>query len=284
MTKSSIKQFEIEDFINAEGGFIAFESVVQKETNISQIVPHRHDFYCVSLLIEGKIQHDTDLENHLISAPAIILIGKEQVHVHSKDENYRTINLCFNPEFLNQKNENEWEDLFENVFIPLSLDESKEICDYFKLILAESSKSKSKSKSETILRHLVGIIFNLFKTSLLSKNHLWDRGNNLDLFYNFKAIIRANFRTNTNVKFYADKLNVTTDTLNKTVKKHSDSSPKELINNCRLTEAKRLLYWTEKSIKEISYELGFESDSYFNRFFKKLTGLTPSDFRQTQIK
>jgi AraC-like DNA-binding protein len=46
-----------------------------------------------------------------------------------------------------------------------------------------------------------------------------------------------------------------------------------------LLESKRLLYFSSLSVKEIGYELGFEDDSYFVRFFKRLTGLTPAQLR-----
>jgi AraC family transcriptional activator of pobA len=47
-----------------------------------------------------------------------------------------------------------------------------------------------------------------------------------------------------------------------------------------LLEAKRLLFYTEKTSKEIAYELGFEDANHFSKFFKKHTGQTPTDFKK----
>jgi len=53
-----------------------------------------------------------------------------------------------------------------------------------------------------------------------------------------------------------------------------------MIDERLMTEAKRLLYWSDLTIREIAWELGFETDSYFNRFFKKFTGKTPKAFQK----
>jgi AraC-like DNA-binding protein len=56
---------------------------------------------------------------------------------------------------------------------------------------------------------------------------------------------------------------------------------KQIIDERRVTEAKRLLFWNEHTIKEIAWQLNFEDDGYFNRFFKKHTGHTPAVFQKS---
>ncbi len=283
MTKSSIKTFEIDDFIRSNSGFIAFETESKKQNSQQENLPHSHNFYCVSFLYDGEIRHFTDMESHLISAPAILLIGKEQVHIHSNGEDNKMINLCFSEDFVSLHNSNfianAWDEFFENIFIPLTITEAEEIKTYFKLAFNEFSK-KSHLKNNVILCNILSILFSLFKSFQQSKELKRNTGDSIELYYEFKKLIRSDFRRNFNVNFYANKLNVTTDLLNKSIREHTNLSPKQLISNLRLTEAKRLLFWTQKTVKEIAYELGFESDSYFNRFFKKHTGLTPFHFKK----
>ena len=59
-------------------------------------------------------------------------------------------------------------------------------------------------------------------------------------------------------------------------------SMKSLLQQKRLMEGKKKLAFTDKSIKEIGYELGYEDPTYFNRVFKKNTGFTPNQFRENQ--
>ena len=83
------------------------------------------------------------------------------------------------------------------------------------------------------------------------------------------------------VSDYASELAVTADYLNKTVKNSTGKSAKEHIQSKLIVEAKRTLLFTNISNKELSYQLGFEESAHFNNFFKKTTGITPSDFRAT---
>lgn len=80
--------------------------------------------------------------------------------------------------------------------------------------------------------------------------------------------------------FFASKLNVTTAHLNDCVKTVTGMSLTQSIQHAMVLEAKRHLYYTNNTIKEVAYELGFEDHTYFSRLFKKLTGTTPLAFRR----
>ena len=68
-------------------------------------------------------------------------------------------------------------------------------------------------------------------------------------------------------------------TLTQRVTQYSGQSPLKLINNKLILEAQRMLKSKPMLIKEIAYELGFDDDSYFVKFFKRQTGLLPSEFK-----
>ncbi|MET3879340.1 AraC family transcriptional regulator [Chitinophaga sp. OAE865] len=80
---------------------------------------------------------------------------------------------------------------------------------------------------------------------------------------------------------FADRLAVHVNHLNMAVQKATGKSTTQHIGGQLFAEAKSLLSYTSYSIAEISYGLGFEYQSYFNRFFKKYAGIPPSDFRKT---
>ena len=83
---------------------------------------------------------------------------------------------------------------------------------------------------------------------------------------------------------YADTLGFSKRTLGSITRKHLNRSPKEVIDQRLLLEIKRLLAHTDQSIKEIAFELGFEDPSNINKFFKRMSGSTPSAFRQNLKK
>lgn len=85
-----------------------------------------------------------------------------------------------------------------------------------------------------------------------------------------------------NVSFYADKLSITVNYLNKCVKSVTQKSPKQWINQVDIDYGKALLHSSE-SIAEIAFQLNFQTASHFTQLFKKLTGMTPKDFRKHYI-
>ena len=80
------------------------------------------------------------------------------------------------------------------------------------------------------------------------------------------------------VAFYADKLSVTENYLNKCVKSVTQKSPKQWINEIDINYSKALLH-SSKDIAEIAYELNFHTASHFTQLFKKITGITPKNYR-----
>lgn len=98
-------------------------------------------------------------------------------------------------------------------------------------------------------------------------------------FYRFRALLERKFAVDQNVEAYTKMLNVSPGFLNKICRQFSGLSAQQMIHYKLLSEIKKQLY-QNKSAKEIAYEFGFSDPSNFNRFFKKLTGTTPQQYRK----
>ena len=83
------------------------------------------------------------------------------------------------------------------------------------------------------------------------------------------------------LKFYADKLLISSKYLSNTVREITNQPPSKFITEALLNNAKILLLNSDNSIKEISNELDFSDQYAFGKFFKKHTGLSPSNFKKT---
>lgn len=99
------------------------------------------------------------------------------------------------------------------------------------------------------------------------------------LLTTYQATIDAHFRTLHQVSDYAALLNVSAGYLSELVKAQSGQPAIVHIHDRLVLEARRLLFHTAWSLKEIAFDLGFSDASYFNRFFKRETGQTPADYR-----
>lgn len=95
----------------------------------------------------------------------------------------------------------------------------------------------------------------------------------------FINLVQQNFKKERFLDFYAEKLEVSTKHLSRTVKEATGFSAVDWIDRLVILEAKVLLKSTNLSIQQISDELNFTSQSFFGRYFKKHTGRSPKDFR-----
>ncbi|WP_313265704.1 helix-turn-helix domain-containing protein [Sphingobacterium sp.] len=82
---------------------------------------------------------------------------------------------------------------------------------------------------------------------------------------------------------FAERLNIHVNHLNRSIKEITGKTTKDLITERIASEAKELLHYTDWSISDIAYSLGFEYPTYFNNFFKRVTGNTPNNWRKISI-
>ena len=95
-----------------------------------------------------------------------------------------------------------------------------------------------------------------------------------------KALIEKHYREKKSAGEYANILSITTKALGKLTKAHYNKTITNLVQERIVIEAKRELYLTQKTVKVIAYELGFQDEYYFSRFFKNVTGVSPQMYRQ----
>lgn len=103
----------------------------------------------------------------------------------------------------------------------------------------------------------------------------------LDTVRQFNMLVENNFKTMHQVQDYANLMFKSPKTLSNLFSRHSERSPVQIIGDRIFLEAKRLILYTDKSAGEIGQELGFDEAAHFSRFFKKMAGLSPSEFKKT---
>ena len=108
------------------------------------------------------------------------------------------------------------------------------------------------------------------------------KSSKIDLLREFNFLVETHFKKEHSVSFYANKLFKSPKTLSNTFAK-LNTSPLQIIHERIILEAKRLLIYTDKTAKEIAYEIGFDDASHLSRLFKKHTTFSPSNFKK-QLK
>jgi AraC-like DNA-binding protein len=131
---------------------------------------------------------------------------------------------------------------------------------YLKIILVTASRLKAMNKPE-------------FPKVIQSQTPL--------ILSNLKREIEGNFKQKHAAGDYATMLNISPNALAKLVKAHFNKTLTDLINERILVEAKRELYMTSKTVKEIAWHLGYTDEFYFSRVFKNNAGISPQTYRET---
>ena len=104
------------------------------------------------------------------------------------------------------------------------------------------------------------------------------------LYKEFLGLLETNYRTYSDVAFYASCLHVSSRYLAQVCRKLGLKSPKAFIDERLVKEGERLLADPRQTIQQVAYALGFSSQAHFSKFFKKITGLSPSEYRKSIMK
>lgn len=105
-----------------------------------------------------------------------------------------------------------------------------------------------------------------------------------DLIRAFNFLVEGHFKSKHTVAEYADLLNKSPKTLSNIFSKSGFKTPLQYIHDRKMLEARRLLQYTDRTVKDITFEIGFEDIQTFSRFFKKHEGVSPSEFRNAHLE
>lgn len=174
---------------------------------------------------------------------------------------------------------------YGNQHVPIvSLDETeRRKFDLLHQVFLEEISTTDNVQAEMLrmlMARLVIKITRLLKTTG-STQELYE--GKIELLRQYNQLVETHFREEHGVAFYADQLHKSPKTLSNSFLK-LDTSPIKIIHERIILEAKRQLKYTDKSAKEIAYDIGFDDASHLSRMFKKVTGISPSAFRLHSIQ
>lgn len=289
---NEIKTYSLVDN-NSQPIDFKLQSMEQIEERMAGLVdsPHRHDYYTIILIENGVGKHFVDFKEYEITAKSIYFIYPGQVHQVVTKAMPKGWVITFTNEFLVKHSISE--QLINDVYLynnfgespPLPLHEH-EVEAYNDLISQLRNLNHGSAYSEDAKGSLLKLfLIKSHSLCTLSKSvHLQAIEPGSPIFKEFKNYIDKYFSNKHKVNDYANMLAVTSDYLNKVVKSLTGKSAKEYIQNRIMLEAKRTLLFTDLTNKELSYQLGFEEPAHFSNFFKRYSGVSPNDFRESARK
>lgn len=227
--------------------------------------PHRHDFWQIVLITSGSGIHQIDFETYKVKPRQVFIIKPGQVHRWKMNAHIKGIIVEYarSHQLLNSPDE---------MILPES---DFQMLTMLTTIMQSESSSKGVDADISLRSLLSSFLIQLGRhTPRLGPEK------STTILENFKNLVEKNFMKEHRVEFYSDKLGMTSKALTMQVTRSLGRSPRAVIQDRFMMEARRYLAFSSMSISEIGFELGFEDANYFTRFFRTHEKMTPAAFRK----
>ncbi|GAA4915216.1 AraC family transcriptional regulator [Mucilaginibacter defluvii] len=277
--KSQFAIFELGDYLEKHGA------------NASKA--HIHSFYQIIWFKTGSGKHFVDFKEYEVVDNSVFFIAKNQVHYFDTGSNYTGILIHFNEPFL-MGNDGDVafmvkQNLFNNPYQLPSCCVASQINvlldDYIRLMKLELSGEPGFGQDELLRSYLKAFLIQVQrrkstfeKTVDLSVLKVDDKKIQL---LRFTDMVEQHYKDGLTVAAYAELMLVSARTLADLTNQFLGKSPSQIIQERIILEAQRMLVHLPLNVNQIGYDLGFEDPSYFVKFFKKHSGMSPLEFRRS---
>ena len=269
-------------FINAEFGFVT--SFSKMETTIFKIgQPYRLQEGRIAIITNGRARVLINLIEYIFRPNYISLIAPGSIiQIIETSQDFDAHMMAIEHNFLPVSGKEEFFAHFlqrkKNLLLPLTTTEQVQIENFITVMW--DVLQEPVFRKEVIQHLLAGLLYNI---EYIAKNKGQSESSPLthqnDIFQRFISLVNTYSKTERNVSFYADKLCLTPRYLNTVIRQASQQTVMDWINQSIILEAKVLLKHSNRLVYQISDELNFPNPSFFSKFFKRMTGMTPQEYQ-----
>ncbi|REG98129.1 helix-turn-helix domain-containing protein [Flavobacterium aquicola] len=276
--------------VNPQNGNLAFKLFSFESISCFDHI-QRLNYYSLIWIQKGEGKVKADFSEYDFTKDQLLAFAPYQPFMLSSQDAIEGKVIHFHPDFFCiMKHHDEVACngvLFNNIYEPpyVTIDEGTR--NTFNMVLEQMKiemQNPALAQYELLISYLK--IF-LITASRLKKEQLADTARPIEentapfILQNLKNFIEQNFKTKHSASDYADLLNISPKALAKITKNHFNKTLTNLIAERIIIEAKRELYLTNKPVKEIAYDLGYDDEHYFSRFFKINAEVSPQTYRDT---
>lgn len=251
----------------------------------------RNNYYSLIWLNKGEGKVKVDFSEYAFSDDSLFAFSPYQPFMLSTDQSVKGVAIQFHPDFFCiHKHQAEVACngvLFNNIYQPPFVKVDEKAAETFNMLLGQMKtemQNPALAQVELLVSYLK--IFLITSARLKSEKAADQSTANKEnkapfILQNLKAAIEKDFKTKHTASDYAESLNISASALAKLTKNHFNKTLTNLISERIIIEAKRELYLSNKPIKQIAYELGYQDEYYFSRFFKTNAEVSPQLYRET---
>lgn len=247
--------------------------------------PRQQPYFSILLVGRGQGRATRDGAEFLFSAPCALCFSIYQPYSLVVDGVFETVLLNFHPGFFclfEHRHEVScngvlFNNLYDTPVVNLSPDEYQTLLTIASQITDELGRQGQPDR-DVLLSFLKVFLINASRIKMEQQAETSQKA--APILGDLTSAIETHYKTLHQAGNYEKLLHVSTAVLNKASKQYFRKTLTELIAERLIIEAKRQLYLTTKTVKEIAFELGYNDEFYFSRFFKKNAGVSPQVFRE----
>lgn len=255
--------------------------------DITERYPIRVDALCILFVRSGEAHIGIDLVDYTLRRDDLIVIQpKSFLHTFSCTTDFTAYIMACSHNILEQIRPRLADvlPLFLHLrtepMTHLSAEESASICEYYAFLRRRLALGPTPHQQQKIISLLQSALYELLDIYTLGgRLQAYGRSRKEEIMTRFIMAVSDNFRTERSLGFYAEELGMSSKHLSAVVKQISGRTAGEWIENYVIMEAKVLLTTTDLPIQEIACRLNFANQSFFGKYFKNLTGVSPTHFR-----
>ncbi|MGB1295868.1 MAG: AraC family transcriptional regulator [Flavobacteriales bacterium] len=253
----------------------ATEAFVQVPPSVRQ-----RSFHEIMWVQKGNVHFMVDGDIYEVKANSFFILPKDRYHRFLPQEGINGQVIRFSEEDLDV-----FPKLLFSKFHNLSeVKLSNQHIQFFEQLYSLiQSEYVNKSDSKMVLIQLIkSVIYKLDAIKRNEFNPIHQVANQFSIVDAFQDLLDLHILENRSIHFYAEQLNMTSRKLGAIIKSVFNTTTENIVAQRLLIEAKRQLVYSEKNIAQIAYDLNFQDNSYFTKYFKKHTSLTPKQYRENQ--
>lgn len=252
--------------------------------------PHTHNFYLCVVFTKGHGVHEIDFRSYEIKPGVVFLMKPGQTHHWEFDDDPEGYIFFHSREFYEMTfvkgalNSFPFYYSFQNPPLVHLPENDTNMVEKFENLYDEYTQSQffRELKIASIINEIYIDLSRVYTSNIDFDTYFPARY--LTTLERFEQLINTSFREQKLPKYYADELNITTRHLHRVLKETVNKTPQEMIAEKVIIEAKKLIVKSDDLLVNISDVLGFSDYSYFSKYFKVRTGITPLEFRKKYSK
>ena len=245
-------------------------------------IPHREENYQFILQKEGRFKLMLDFRPIEMKGASLFFILPGQIHHHIFSDADAYV-LIADPSFIQET----YKTILDQYFlshdpVPIKPKKLKKLGYCVAFLSDEVEHASTDICKRHIIRGLTDAVLGMFAEEY-SRPAQYDgkkEARNAVITRQFKTLLFSHYKTMKKPSDYALIIKVSTPYLNEAVKTYSGFTVSYWIQKMIITEAKRLLYYTDRTVKEIAYELGYDDHAYFSRLFTLAEKVAPVGYRK----